>query len=270
MLITIITINYNNAKGLERTFHSVFNQTNKDFEYLVIDGHSKDESKNIIRKNENKINYWLSEPDKGIYDAMNKGILQAKGQYLLFLNSGDTLHNEFVIEKTIASISNLLNFGIVYGDVHLVSDRHHKLLKQDHELTLNYFYNHALSHQAAFIKKTLFDAFGLYTTSYRINSDHEFFLKVFVEKPNEYKYFNLVISDFYMDGISQSVESSNMMDAERKEIHERLMSKSDIAYFEKLNRKKWPLKNRIIYAMKQNFISRQLFNFVFYVYNKFK
>jgi hypothetical protein len=73
-----------------------------------------------------------------------------------------------------------------------------------------------------------------------------------------------------MDGISQSIESAKMMDAERKEIHERLMSKSDIAYFEKLNRKKWSLKNRIIYAIKQNFISRQLFNFVFYIYSKFK
>jgi glycosyltransferase involved in cell wall biosynthesis len=270
MLISIITINYNNAIGLKRTFQSVFNQTSKDFEYLVIDGHSNDESKNIILQSETKIHYSISEPDKGIYDAMNKGIRQAKGQYLLFLNSGDTLHNELVMEKANAAITNLLNYGVIYGDVNLVSENAGKILKQDHALTLNYFYNHALSHQAAFIKKTLFDTLGFYNTSYRINSDHEFFLKVFVEKLNEYKYIDLTISDFFMDGISQSVQSANMMDAERKEIHKRLMSKENIANFEKLNRKKWPLKNRIIYSMKQNFLTRQLFNFTFYIYNKLK
>jgi glycosyltransferase involved in cell wall biosynthesis len=270
MLISIITINYNNALGLKGTFQSVFSQTFKDFEYLVIDGHSTDESKNIIHQNESKIHYFISEPDKGIYDAMNKGILHAKGQYLLFLNSGDAFHNEFVMEKANASVKNLLDYGVIYGDVNLVSKNEEKILKQDHLLTLNYFYNHALSHQAAFIKKTLFDTFGLYNTSYRINSDHEFFLKVFIEKPNEYKYIGLTISDFFMDGISQSVQSANMMDAERKEIHERLMSKENIAHFEKLNRKKWSLKNRIIYSMKQYFLTRQVFNFTFFIYNKFK
>ena len=86
-LISVITINFNDRVGLERTFESVFNQTFQDFEYIVIDGGSNDGSKELIEQNTEKISYWISEPDKGIYNAMNKGISAAKGDYLLFLNS---------------------------------------------------------------------------------------------------------------------------------------------------------------------------------------
>ena len=97
--ITIITINFNNQNGLQKTMDSVFRQTNKDFQYIVIDGGSSDGSKELIERNQSKINHWVSEPDNGIYHAMNKGIEKATGEYLLFLNSGDELINELVVEK---------------------------------------------------------------------------------------------------------------------------------------------------------------------------
>ena len=89
--LSIITINYNNLEGLKRTVESVINQTSKEFEYIVIDGGSNDGSGAYIESKSEHIDYWVSEPDKGIYNAMNKGIAKASGEYLLFLNSGDHL-----------------------------------------------------------------------------------------------------------------------------------------------------------------------------------
>jgi glycosyltransferase involved in cell wall biosynthesis len=97
--LSIITINYNNRDGLEKTIRSVIDQRFTDFEFIVIDGGSTDGSVDNIRKYENKINYWCSEKDAGIYNAQNKGIKKAKGEYCLFLNSGDFLYNEDVLNK---------------------------------------------------------------------------------------------------------------------------------------------------------------------------
>ncbi|MFT4805390.1 MAG: glycosyltransferase involved in cell wall biosynthesis, partial [Psychroserpens sp.] len=108
MKLSIITINFNNAVGLKKTIESVVNQTSNDFEYIVIDGGSNDGSVDVIKEYEAKVSYWVSEVDKGIYHAMNKGILLAKGDYLEFLNSGDILVNETVIQKIIPE----LNVGV--------------------------------------------------------------------------------------------------------------------------------------------------------------
>ena len=105
--ISIITVNYNNLEGLQRTFNSVFNQTWKEFEYVVIDGGSTDGSKELIEKYNDKIDYWVSESDNGIYNAMNKGIKKAKGEYLLFLNSGDNLFNHTVLEENHSVIKEM-------------------------------------------------------------------------------------------------------------------------------------------------------------------
>ena len=99
MRLSVITINMNNRKGLERTIKSVVCQIFADFEYIVIDGASVDGSADVIREYADKIHYWISEPDTGIYNAMNKGILQAKGDYCLFLNSGDALYTTTVLEE---------------------------------------------------------------------------------------------------------------------------------------------------------------------------
>ena len=98
-MLSIITINYNNINGLQNTLQSVFCQSRHDFEWIVIDGGSTDGSKELLEKYTNRINYWVSEPDHGIYEAMNKGIKVAKGDYLQFLNSGDCLADKDIIKQ---------------------------------------------------------------------------------------------------------------------------------------------------------------------------
>ena len=111
--ISIITINYNNASGLEKTIRSVVEQTYNEYEYIIIDGASLDKSKEVIQEYQRYIDFWCSEKDSGIYNAMNKGIQKASGEYLLFLNSGDVLHNSAVL----AAIHGFLSVqDILYGD----------------------------------------------------------------------------------------------------------------------------------------------------------
>ena len=116
MKLSIITINYNNREGLRKTIESVVNQTCQDFEYIVIDGGSTDGSAEVIKEYSDKIDYWVSEKDNGIYDAMNKGIDKAKGEYCQFLNSGDDLYDNYVIEQI---YPNLNESEIVVGKIFL-------------------------------------------------------------------------------------------------------------------------------------------------------
>ena len=104
--ISIITVNYNDREGLKKTIESVINQTWQDFEFIIIDGGSTDGSREVIEQYKDKIDYWISEPDKGIYNAMNKGIKAASGEFLLFLNSGDRLIDKNITEKVISKLES--------------------------------------------------------------------------------------------------------------------------------------------------------------------
>src|SRR5690348_17657794 len=104
--LSIITINLNNVKGLQKTMESVFAQTFTDYEYIIIDGGSTDGSVSEIKKHQNKLVYWISENDKGIYNAMNKGIVKANGEYILFMNSGDYLYTDNTIKEVFQKSNN--------------------------------------------------------------------------------------------------------------------------------------------------------------------
>ena len=118
--ISIITISYNAVKDIENTILSVLNQTYPNIEYIIIDGGSTDGTLDIIKKYQDKITYWVSEPDKGIYDAMNKGTLKATGEWLNFMNAGDTFYNEQVLENVFRD-NNWENTDVIYGDVIYIS-----------------------------------------------------------------------------------------------------------------------------------------------------
>ena len=143
-ILSVITINYNNYSGLQKTIESVINQTNKKFEYLIIDGGSYDESIAIIESHSNKINYWISEIDNGIYDAMNKGILNSNGDYVLFLNSGDTFYNNNVVEHFYNYIQTNCS-EIIYGSSQITnSNKKSFVLTPPNILNLSFWYRNTL------------------------------------------------------------------------------------------------------------------------------
>lgn len=213
--ISIITINFNNKVGLDRTIRSVINQSYTHIEYIVIDGGSEDGSKEVLERYTEKIAYVISEPDHGIYNAMNKGIRAATGEYLLFLNSGDNLVNNQIIEKV---ANHGLNEDLVYGDIIFVKGEELTDWIADDELSFVTFYEHTIPHPATFIKRTLFETVGLYNEDYKIVSDWEFFLLATCRFNCSYKHISLTIAEFYMDGISADPKNDKLLLAERTAI----------------------------------------------------
>lgn len=229
--LSIITINRNNAAGLRKTIESVVNQTYTDFEYIIIDGASTDESVDIIKEYADKIDYWVSEPDKGIYNAMNKGILKANGDYLLFLNSGDCLYSV----HTLNSIHNLLNkHEIIAGNI-LKTDN--KIERSPNQLLIRNLFQKNIPHQAMFIKKSLFFEHGLYNEDFKILSDFHFNLNMTL-LGKTYSYLNEIISIYDTTGVSSNDDYYKIMLEEEKRIIESLLPISilnDYMYF--LNKK---------------------------------
>lgn len=198
MKLTIITINYNNLVGLKRTFESVFNQTNKDFEYIVIDGASKDGSTDEMAAHKDKITYSLSEPDKGVYDAMNKGIKVATGDYCIFMNSGDCFFTDDVIEKVLPLLDGT---DIVYGNTHY-TDGKIRYSKNEPDL-FSFFYVSCWCHQSTFIKTELLKKY-LYDDSLRIVADWKFLLQTVIKDNCTYKAIDQNVSLYDATGISST------------------------------------------------------------------
>ena len=209
--LTIITINLNNAPGLSITIQSVLAQTYTNFEYIIIDGGSTDESLELIKENESKLNYWVSESDSGIYSAMNKGIEKSSGEYLLFLNSGDFLINKHVIYDFEPYLSNI---DLVYGNLSI--DKQGKLCSYffPPKLTFKYFLNNSLPHPCTFINSTLFNKVGLYNEQLKIASDWEFFIKSVCIHNCTYEYINKSVSVIDTNGISRNPEMQNKIASE--------------------------------------------------------
>ena len=164
MNYSIITINYNNIDGLRKTIESVVRQSFKDFEYIVIDGGSTDGSAELIKEHQDCIDYWVSEPDNGIYNAMNKGIKAAHGEYINFLNSGDCFYNNGVLEDTLQH----LKADIVHGKMYDQSKGKLPYLI-DRTPTMHYLYESSMQHPASFFRRELFKD-SLYDENYRIVS----------------------------------------------------------------------------------------------------
>ena len=210
--LSIITINLNNGAGLQKTMESVFAQTFKDYEYIIIDGGSTDGSKELIEKHQNKLVYGVSEKDEGVYHAMNKGIRKTRGEYLLFLNSGDIFHS-------IDSIQILLKDSvedIIYGNIMVNSTAGNWLKEYPLDLTFEYFLHDTLPHPASIIKKALFDKLGLYNEQNKIVSDWEFYMKAIFLHKASYKYINSILVDFDFEGISSKMENASIIKEEKE------------------------------------------------------
>lgn len=211
--LSVITINRNNAAGLRRTIESVVQQTATSIEYIVIDGDSTDGSVDIIRRYEPGIKYWISEPDRGIYHAMNKGIKQATGEYCQFLNSGDYLLTPDVTERMLRDMPPC---SILYGNK--IREINGKWMVQrsyaGRPITLLDLYRSTIFHATAYIKRSLFDTYGLYDESLKIVSDWKFYL-VAVGLHNEPVAYRDVDMVWFDTGGISSIESE--LDAQERE-----------------------------------------------------
>jgi glycosyltransferase involved in cell wall biosynthesis len=220
-ILSIITINFNNNDGLEKTINSVINQSFIEYELIIIDGGSSDGSSKLLTKYSDKIAYAISEPDDGIYYAQNKGIAVAKGEYCLFLNSGDYLKENDVLQKVfcVTRSEELLACNMEF-------DYDRKLISKEQPVNLNFFYmmDTSLFHPATFIKRNLFEKYGLYNTDYTIAADYDFFLKCTMVQNVTYKQMPIILSVFDTNGISSNIAHIEKHKHERLKIQKSYFS----------------------------------------------
>lgn len=200
-LITIITIVYNDLKGLKKTMKSIKEQAFTNFEYIVIDGRSNDGSSDYIKEKEADIDYWVSEKDEGIADAFNKGITRAKGDWILFLNAGDYFYSNQILQDVEASL--ILNSGadVVFGKIALVNEEGDLISTHGRPYFRKTFEREmTIPHQAAFHNRSLFEKYGLFELSYKYCMDYELLLRV---KNPDFVFVDMLIAKMLMGGVSQ-------------------------------------------------------------------
>ncbi len=196
--VTIVTVTYNAEDLLEETILSVINQSYDNIEYIIIDGDSTDETVDIIKKYEDKIDYWISEPDDGIYYAMNKAIEKASGEFINFMNAGDT----FFDNKTVAYVMEHKsdNAELIYGDFFIKEQNRVKKAWDRSTWYLHMpFCHQTLFSKSDIMKKTPFD------TSYRLAADHNFIVKMHTEK-RVFNYLEKTLAIFSLGGFAESNE----------------------------------------------------------------
>ena len=210
MKLSIITVTRNNLEGLRRTAESVAAQLWRDFEWIVIDGASTDGSKEFLQLLSPQPDWWKSEPDKGVYDAMNKGLSMARGEYLLFLNAGDALCGPRTLQEC---FHNFPEDDIVYGDAVFVYPKKEKTVVHPDRLSLYYFRHHSLCHQATFIRRVLLRECGGYSLRYTIVSDWRQWV-VWMTEGRSFRHLPLKVCRYMMDGISTTQRKLSIRERE--------------------------------------------------------
>lgn len=197
-LISVVTVVFNGAKHLEKTINSVLKQTYDNVEYIIIDGGSTDGTLDIIRQYEEQIDYWVSEPDGGIYDAMNKAAALATGEWINFMNTGDNFHDNKVISSMFNGV-DLDEVSVVYGDVIHVFSHKYKVLHKSRPLKL-FYQSKPFSHQSVFVKTTFLQNKS-FDQQYPINADYDFFYKLY-QADLKFLYQPIVVANYDMFGAS--------------------------------------------------------------------
>lgn len=226
--LSVITINYNNRAGLERTFESVMPQLCEDIEYIVIDGASDDGSRALIEKNADALAYWCSEPDGGIYNAMNKGVRHAEGEYLLFLNSGDFLCESDVLAR---SLPQLRDADIIYGDL-IYQDPVGGVRREEiypDTINADKLLTGSLPHPSSFIRRQLL-VDTPYNEDLKIVADWEFFVKKIMWEGCSTRHLPFSISVFMEDGISS--RAKELRNRERAQVIKQLFTPAIISVCE--------------------------------------
>ena len=203
---SVITVNYNNVVGLERTLKSVISQDYENFEYIVIDGGSTDRSVDVIKKYLERISYWVSEPDGGVYEAMNKAVMVAKGTHCIFMNSGDEFYSSSVLSE-VAKYGDSYDLGVGISS-NVCNMKEVSKVYPPKELSLLFWENCSVVHQAAFMRTDLLRE-RLYDTNYRIVADWKYMFSEYLTRQYHYLSFPIIICNFFGGGISDNTERRN-------------------------------------------------------------
>ncbi len=209
-VLSVVTIVYNNVKDIERTMLSVLGQTYPYVEYIVVDGKSTDGTLQIIEKYKDKIAVLLSEKDKGIYDAMNKGVTLATGDYIIFMNSGDEFYSSDTVEQVFASEADA---DIYYGETEMIDEHGNNLGRRRHAAPdvftwRSFKYGMSISHQAIYIKRTLVE---LYDVQYQLSADIDWILKA-AKKARKIVNVRRYVAKYLVGGMSKEKHRQSLME----------------------------------------------------------
>lgn len=214
--VSIITVNYNDKPGLAKTISSVLSQTSQNYEFVVMDGGSTDGSTELLNQYKDRIDIAVSEKDSGVFNAMNKAIKAASGEFLIFMNGGDIFYDERVLEEVIPMLTHQAD--IYYGDNYKETPGGSKRLKTYPEkLDFSFFYSSSINHQSTFIRRSLFEKYFYYNEEYRIAADWEFFIYTICKENVPYKYLKKTIAIYDFTGISSNSKSSELFIKEKSQ-----------------------------------------------------
>lgn len=217
--VSVITVCYNAEEFIENAINSVLNQTYINIEYIIIDGASKDSTVPIINKYKSKITFFLSEPDNGIYEAMNKGIKAATGDILYFLNSDDIFYDEYVIENVVKMFQTNSDIELIYGPIIIRDPITNESFIQAHDyITKSYFIYGAICQQGIFYKASIFIKCGLFDDTYKIVGDYEWVLRAFYKYNLKREYYRGIIAIFRNGGVSDPNKLSDLHYKERRKV----------------------------------------------------
>lgn len=212
--LSIVTVNYNNLDGLILTTRSILSQLFKNFDWYIVDGGSTDGSLEYIQSiSDSRLNY-ISEKDKGIYDAQNKGIQNTKGEYLLFLNSGDYFYATNSLEEI---FNQNPKEEFLYFDLYMDS----KIIQYPKKLDYLFFFTNIINHQSQIIHRSLFAKYGLYSLDYPFSADYDFLLRIFKNFQISYQYFPIILSVYDTNGVTSTKENLNLIHKEKNEIRQK-------------------------------------------------
>lgn len=246
-LISIITVVFNGEKFLEKTILSVLNQTYDNIEYIIIDGGSTDKSLDIIKKYNNALDYWLSEKDNGIYDAMNKGLKFISGDIIGIINSDDWYNSDSIDNVVKLHLRNKNNLSIYFGDLFKYSrngDYLFKVIRDKKYLTKKINWGMPLNHPSTFVCSEVYHNIGFFDTTYRICGDYDFIYRSYKSKLISFRYSNTITANMRLGGVSDDKGSFYIRVSE----HFRIRS----LYISKLKNTSIYLYMRILFYIKDN------------------
>jgi glycosyltransferase involved in cell wall biosynthesis len=209
-VLSVITIVYNNARDIERTMLSVLNQTCDGIEYIVVDGASNDGTLDIIKRYENRIAKLISEKDKGIYDAMNKGLALATGDYVIFMNSGDEFYANDTVAKVFATAPDA---DIYYGETEMVNDERESLGQRRHQVPdkfnwRSFKYGMSVSHQAIYIRRSLTEP---YDPQYQLSADIDWIIRA-AKKAKKIVKVDGYVAKYLVGGMSKAKHKQSLLE----------------------------------------------------------